>query len=79
MSRNMIRRIELAWPVEDPILRQRVVDECLNLYLQDGRNAWSLEADGQYAKLEKKGRHVHSAQGILMRRFASGVKQKKTG
>jgi len=79
MNRNMIRRIELAWPVEDPVLRQRVVDECLNLYLQDGRNAWSLEADGQYAKLEKKGRHVYSAQGILMRRFASGVKQKKTG
>ncbi len=79
MNRNMIRRIELAWPVQDPVLRQRVVDECLNLYLQDGRNAWRLDADGQYAKLEKKGRHVHSAQGILMRRYASGAKQKKTG
>ncbi len=79
MNRNMIRRIELAWPVQDPVLRQRVVDECLNLYLQDGRNAWRLDADGQYGKLEKKGRHVHSAQGILMRRYASGAKQKKTG
>ena len=79
MNRNMIRRIELAWPVQDPVLRQRVVDECLNLYLQDGRNAWRLDADGQYAKLEKKGRQVHSAQGVLMRRYASGAKQKKTG
>jgi len=77
MNRNMIRRIELAWPVQDPVLRQRVVDECLNLYLQDGRNAWSLGPEGKYTKLEKKGRHVHSAQAILMRRYAADVSQKK--
>ena len=77
MNRNMIRRIELAWPVEDPVLRQRVVDECLNLYLQDGRNAWCLGPDGQYYKMEKKGRHVHSAQAILMRRYAADANQKK--
>jgi polyphosphate kinase len=77
MNRNMIRRIELAWPVEDPVLRQRVVDECLNLYLQDGRNAWCLGPEGQYTKMEKKGRHVHSAQAILMRRYAANTSQKK--
>jgi polyphosphate kinase len=77
MSRNMIRRIELAWPVEDPVLRQRVVDECLGLYLQDARNAWSLAPDGQYTKLEKKGRHVRSAQAILMGRYAAGAVPKK--
>jgi polyphosphate kinase len=77
MSRNMIRRIELAWPVEDPVLRQRVVDECLGLYLQDARNAWRLASDGQYTKLEKKGRHVRSAQAILMGRYAAGAVQKK--
>ena len=77
MNRNMIRRIELAWPVQDPVLRQRVVEECLNLYLQDGRNAWSLGPEGKYTKLEKKGRHVHSAQAILMRRYAADVSQKK--
>ena len=77
MSRNMIRRIELAWPVEDPVLRQRVVDECLGLYLQDARNAWSLVHDGQYTKLEKKGRHVRSAQAILMSRYAEGADRKK--
>jgi polyphosphate kinase len=77
MNRNMIRRIELAWPVEDPVLRQRVVDECLNLYLQDGRNAWCLGPEGQYTKLEKKGRHVHSAQAMLMRRYAADARQTK--
>jgi polyphosphate kinase len=77
MNRNMIRRIELAWPVEDPELRQRVVDECLNLYLQDGRDAWCLGPQGQYTKQDKKGRYVRSAQAILMSRYAAGTTQKK--
>jgi signal transduction histidine kinase len=29
MNRNMLRRIELAWPVTDAKLRRRIVDECL--------------------------------------------------
>ena len=29
MNRNMLRRIELAWPVNDPALRQRLIDESL--------------------------------------------------
>jgi len=48
MSRNMLRRVELAWPVEDPALRQRVVDECLTTYLQDNVDAWTMHADGHY-------------------------------
>ncbi|HEX6720406.1 MAG TPA: polyphosphate kinase 1, partial [Burkholderiaceae bacterium] len=35
MGRNMFRRIELAWPVEDPALRQRVIDETLTACLHD--------------------------------------------
>ena len=48
MNRNMLRRIELAWPVTDPVLRQRLIDECLVAYLHDGRDAWDLEPDGSY-------------------------------
>ena len=29
MNRNMLRRIEVAWPVREPALRQRIIDECL--------------------------------------------------
>ena len=77
MNRNMLRRIELAWPVDDPILRQRVIDECLSVYMQDGRNAWRLDSEGRYEKIEKKGRHVRSAQAILMQRYSASVKKKK--
>lgn len=77
MNRNMLRRIELAWPVDDPVLRQRVVDECLLSYMQDGRNAWRLGSDGHYQKIEKKGRHVRSAQAILMSRYAASTSIRK--
>ena len=35
MVRNMLRRIELAWPIRDAAMRQRVIDECLVPYLHD--------------------------------------------
>ena len=67
MNRNMLRRIELAWPVTDPVLRQRVIDECLVPYLLDGRDAWDLGADGLYTRTQTDG---HSAQTALMNRYS---------
>lgn len=48
MNRNMMRRVELAWPITDPGLRQQIVDECLVAYLHDDRDAWTLNARGTY-------------------------------
>jgi polyphosphate kinase len=70
MSRNMTRRIELAWPVNDPALRQRIIDECLLAYLHDGRDAWDLAADGHYHRVGLTGAG-HSAQQALMQRYGS--------
>ena len=50
MNRNMLRRVELAWPVEDPALRQRIVDECLMSSLKDNVDAWELNSDGHYTR-----------------------------
>ena len=73
MNRNMLRRVELAWPVLDPALRQRVIDECLNAYLHDTRDAWLLQPDGRYVPAARSGssrqRGLHlSAQATLMQR-----------
>ena len=43
----MFGRIELAWPVRDRALRQRVIDECLVPYLHDTLRRLALRADGQ--------------------------------
>jgi polyphosphate kinase len=68
MSRNMTRRIELAWPVNDPLLRQRLIDECLIAYLHDGRDAWDLAADGQYHRVGMTAPGP-GAQNALMARY----------
>ena len=69
MNRNMLRRVELAWPVIDPALRQRVMDECLSAYLHDSRDAWLLQPDGSYQRAVGSGAHRHSAQASLMTRY----------
>lgn len=74
MNRNMLRRIEVAWPVTDPVLRQRLIDECLVAYLHDGRDAWDLLADGRYHRVDQEvpaGAEPHGAQTALMNRYAS--------
>ncbi|KQT07666.1 polyphosphate kinase 1 [Ramlibacter sp. Leaf400] len=72
MNRNMLRRIELAWPVLDPALRQRVIDECLVAYLHDDRDAWDLMADGTYRRVKGAGEpRGHGAQAALMARHGA--------
>jgi polyphosphate kinase len=66
MSRNMFRRIEIAWPVRDAALRQRVIDEGLVPYLHDRRDAWSLDGQGRYRRVADDG---VSAQQALARRY----------
>lgn len=71
MNRNMLRRVELAWPVTDPLQRQRIVDECLVAYLHDGVDAWDLLPDGTYARVKSAGPGTaHGAQAALMARYA---------
>ena len=67
MSRNLHRRIEVAWPVRDPAMRQRVIDEALVPYLHDQRDAWELDADGRYRRVSDSG---VSAQQALLQRFS---------
>jgi polyphosphate kinase len=70
MNRNMLRRIELAWPVTDPALRQRIIDECLVAYLHDDTDAWELGPDGRYHAVRQGGASKgHGAQAALMARY----------
>jgi polyphosphate kinase len=73
MNRNMFGRIELAWPVTDPAMRQRLIDECLVAYLHDSRDAWQLQSDGTYVSAKPAGRQRRlSAQSALMARYGAG-------
>lgn len=77
MNRNMVRRIEIAWPVKDAALRDRIMAECLGNYLADTQDAWVLQPDGRYKSLmatpaTKAGhRRKVSAQANLMKQYAA--------
>jgi polyphosphate kinase len=47
MSRNFFRRVETLFPVDDPELRKRLVDEMLASELRDNEDARELQADGR--------------------------------
>jgi polyphosphate kinase len=51
MPRNFIRRVEVMFPVEDPGLRDRVLDEILTVALADNVKARRLLSDGSYERL----------------------------
>jgi polyphosphate kinase len=48
MPRNLFRRIETAFPIEDGVLRDRVINEILKISLADNVKARVLRADGSY-------------------------------
>jgi polyphosphate kinase len=52
MPRNFIRRVEVMFPVEDPALRDRVIDEILSTCLSDNCKARRLLSDGSYERLQ---------------------------
>jgi polyphosphate kinase len=50
MDRNLLRRVEIAFPVRDPAVRARVMREGIDLYLRDKRGAWLMDGQGDYRR-----------------------------
>lgn len=70
MDRNFFRRVEAAWPIEDRMIRKRILAE-LDLYLNDNQNAWLLHADGNYVRsIKGQDKKVIMAQTVLLERYA---------
>ncbi|HVO33155.1 MAG TPA: polyphosphate kinase 1 [Elusimicrobiota bacterium] len=51
MPRNLDRRIEIMFPVEDPANRRRLMD-MLDAYFRDNAKSWLLKPDGAYERSE---------------------------
>ncbi|HET9048034.1 MAG TPA: polyphosphate kinase 1 [Chiayiivirga sp.] len=70
LERNLLRRIEVSFPILDPVVAQRVFDEVLANYLADTQQAWELHADGSYSRiLPEAGQPAHNAQQQLIERL----------
>ena len=66
MERNLLRRIEVCFPILDAELAQRVYAEALENYLADNTQAWLLHADGSYTRATPGADMPHSAQQSLL-------------
>jgi polyphosphate kinase len=72
MARNFFRRIELCFPLLDPVLKKRVMREGLQPYLEDNAHAWVMGSDGGYERLRpRRGAKSHSAQEELLSLLAA--------
>ena len=66
MPRNLDKRVEITFPVEDEKLKSRVI-EILQIQLADTLKAHILQPDGTYAKQDLRGREKLSAQDFFMK------------
>lgn len=64
MPRNLIRRVELLFPVEDPDCKARVM-EVLNVELEDTVRSHFLDQDGSYHKIDLRGKKKVDSQEKL--------------
>lgn len=72
MERNLDRRVEVVFPVEDANLKRELRDVVLPAYLRDTVNARRLQTDGTYAGVEPKdGSPPFDAQAWLLDRYQS--------
>lgn len=72
MPRNLERRVEIIFPVEDEDLKERI-KEILAIQLADNRKAHMMQEDGTYKKPETEGEERREAQ----RYFCEAAEQRQ--
>jgi len=69
LPRNMFRRVEACFPIENKKLADRIRDD-LELYLRDDSQAWRLGPEGTYQRVEPvEDSPGVEAQTVLLERF----------
>src|SRR5437867_5528842 len=78
MPRNFVRRVEIAFPVEDPALRDEVIHEVLPRFLNDHIKARELQSDGTYFRLKPDEGEPRSQAQLHFRERSRGQARKLT-
>jgi len=69
MERNLLSRVEIAFPIEDPDLVARVRED-LDTYLADNCQSWMLQPDGSYVQNQlAEGEERVASQLVLLERL----------
>jgi len=68
MPRNLNRRVEVLYPIENPKLVQRLRGDILQRYLDDQAGAWLMASDGSFTRVPKQpGKKLFSSQSWFMK------------
>jgi polyphosphate kinase len=70
MDRNLFRRVEVAFPVNNRRLKRRVIAEGLSAFLGDNQSAWLMQSDGHYRR-RRPGKSSRNGQMSLLAKFCS--------
>ncbi len=80
MPRNFFRRIEIVFPIEEPVLRDRIINQILATQLADNVKASILGHDGKYTRVPvKKESAQRSSQAEFMALAMGEAKTRRTG
>ena len=74
MSRNMTRRVEVAWPIHDAAMQKRIIEDLLTPYLQDTTDTFELGANGEYKPVRTSSLRATSnicCQGLLIKKHSA--------
>lgn len=70
MDRNLLHRVEVAFPILDPKLFKKIYEDGLINYLKDDVQAWQLSGTGEWYPLSTTG-GTHDAQRYLLEKITS--------
>src|SRR5262249_14272727 len=71
MHRNLDRRVEVMFPVEDEQLRRRIHIEVINNALSDNAKIRWLRSDGTYYRPDSNGQPLRDSQTDLLSKYQS--------
>lgn len=76
MPRNLDRRVEILFPVEDEQLKQKAL-HILQVELLDNVKAHVLQANGEYEKIDKRGKQLVNSQEQFCEEAKRDIVEKK--
>src|SRR6266481_2640080 len=79
MPRNFFRRVEVAFPIETPPLRDHIINEVLPRFLNDRVKSRELQPDGSYRRLKPEGPEPRSQAQWHFREVSRERTKKMTG
>ncbi|UNU74264.1 polyphosphate kinase 1 [Moraxella nasovis] len=66
MDRNLLHRVEVAFPIVDKKLFCQIYQDGLMNYLQDNVQAWELDGRGEWNQVLHNDKPIHNAQAVLL-------------